>query len=317
MDDDPANCDVERFSIATEKKPDGHVERMPVVLFKPKGKGGAGRLPVVIMLHGTGGNKDAMRDRLERFVEKGMIAMAIDARYHGERSGGAKGSTAYVAAATRAWETPVGQPQEHPWFYDTVWDLWRLLDYLVARPDVDAQRIGMMGISMGGIQTWLAASVDERVSVAVPAISVQSLRWSLENEKWQGRARTIAAAHEAAAHDLGEPEVNQRVCRELWNKIIPGMLDEFDCPSMLRLFASRPLLILNGELDPNCPLDGAQLAFDSVRREYDRLGASDRLRIDVAAGVAHKVTEEQHDMALAWFGTLVETAEVTCIELAA
>jgi hypothetical protein len=44
----------------------------------------------------------------------------------------------------------------------------------------------MIGISMGGIQTWLAASVDERVKVLVPAIAVQSFRWSLENDKWQG-----------------------------------------------------------------------------------------------------------------------------------
>ena len=78
------------------------------------------------------------------------------------------------------------------------------------RDDVDAKRIGMMGISMGGIQTWLAASVDDRVAVAAPLIGVQSFRWSLENDKWQGRANTIKAAHEAAAKDLGEPMVNQQ-----------------------------------------------------------------------------------------------------------
>ena len=88
---------------------------------------------------------------------------------------------------------------------------------------------------------------------------------SLDNGAWQGRARTIQAAHQAAAADLGEPKVNARVCRELWNKVIPGMLDQFDCPSMLRLFAGRPLLILNGELDPNCPLGGADEAGPTGR----------------------------------------------------
>ena len=80
----------------------------------------------------------------------------------------------------------------------------------------------MIGFSMGGIETWLAASVDERVKVAVPAIGVQSFRWCLDNDRWQGRANTIKAAHEAAAKDLGEPAVNQKVCRALWNKVIPG-----------------------------------------------------------------------------------------------
>jgi hypothetical protein len=57
---------------------------------------------------------------------------------------------------------------------------------------------------MGGIETWLAGSVDERVAVLVPMIGVQSFRWSLENDKWEGRANTIKGAHEAAAKDLGE-----------------------------------------------------------------------------------------------------------------
>jgi fermentation-respiration switch protein FrsA (DUF1100 family) len=114
------------------------------------------------------------------------------------------------------------------------------------------------------------------------------------------RARTIHAAHAAAAADLGEPEVNSRVCRELWNKVIPGMLDQFDCPSMIRLFAGRPLLIVNGELDPNCPLGGAKLAFATAEAEYREAGAAEKLKIDVAAGTAHKVTDEQRQAALDW-----------------
>jgi hypothetical protein len=37
---------------------------------------------------------------------------------------------------------------------------------------------------------------------------------------------------------------------------------------MLRLFAGRPLLILNGELDPNCPIEGAEIAFAAARQAY-------------------------------------------------
>jgi len=160
---------------------------------------------------------------------------------------------------------------------------------------------------MGGIETWLAASVDERVAVAVPAISVQSFRWSLEHERWQGRANTILGAHREAALDLGEPEVNQRVCRVLWSKVIPGILDDFDCPSMLRLFAGRPLLIVSGELDPNCPLEGAQLAFGSAQQAFKEAGASDRLQIDVAAGVGHQVTSKQEKLILDWLARWLQT----------
>lgn len=289
----------EKLTFASEKKADGTIERVPLLLVKPKND--KGKLPCVIVLHGTGGNKESQRGFCVELAKRGIIGVAIDARYHGERSGGKKGSEAYVAAIERAWQTKAGEPQEHPFYYDTAWDLWRTVDYLATRDDVDASRIGMIGFSMGGIQTWLAAAVDERVKVAVPAIAVQSFRWSLEHDEWQGRAKTIKAAHDAAAKDLGEKEVNQRVCRELWNKVIPGMLDQFDCPSMLRLFADRSLLIVNGEKDPNCPLGGAKIAFASAEQAFAEKKRSEHLKIMVAEGVGHSVTAEQRAAALAWF----------------
>jgi dienelactone hydrolase len=300
---------VERLSIASERKADGQLERVPILIVHPEGVSQC--RPLVIFLHGTGGNKERQHDWLVRVARLGMIGLAIDARYHGERAGGATSSEAYVAAATTAWKTKPGEPQEHPFYFDTVWDLWRLLDYVEQRPDVDPQQVAMVGFSMGGIQTWLAAAVDDRVRVAVPAISVQSFRWSLEHDRWQARAGTIMATHREAASDLGEPEVNQRVCRVLWNKLIPGILDDFDCPSMLRLFAGRPLLVISGELDPNCPLEGARIAFAAAEQAYREAGASDRLQIDVAPGVGHKVTSQQEKLIVNWLERWLHTPETS------
>jgi dienelactone hydrolase len=295
----PDGLIVETLDFASEKHADGSLERVPALIVHPQASNG--KRPAVIVLHGTGGNKEGMRSWLDELAHRGFVAVAIDARYHGDRSGGLPGAEAYQAAIRAAWKTPDGEPHEHPFYYDTCWDLWRLVDYLQTRDDVDPERIGMMGISMGGIETWLAASVDERVKVAAPVIAVQSFRWSLDHDRWQGRAHTIAAAHEAAARQLGETRVNAEVCRALWSKIIPGILDQFDCPSMLRLFADRPLLIVNGENDPNCPLEGAALAFDTARASKKSAGAPETLKILVAKGVAHSVTDEQHQAILEWF----------------
>jgi dienelactone hydrolase len=289
---------TEHLSFASEKKPDGNEERVPVLLVRPEKV--TRKLPAVIVLHGTGGSKEGQRSWLVNLARRGIIGVAIDARYHGERAGGAKGAAAYNAAIVRAWQSKPGEPQEHPFYFDTVWDLWRTLDYLQTRDDVDGKRLGMIGFSMGGIETWLAASVDERVRVAIPAIAVQSFRWSLENDRWQGRANTIRTAHETAAKDLGEEKVNRKVCRALWEKVIPGILDQFDCPSMVRLSAGRPLLILNGENDANCPLGGAKLAFAAAEEAYRKADASDQLKIMVATGVGHTVTAEQQKAALEW-----------------
>ena len=291
---------LEHLSIASEKKADGSMERVPMLILRPEKSGP--KLPAVIVLHGTGGTMRAAGNLsfMKDLAARNIIGVAIDARYHGERSGGAKGAAAYNEAIVRAWKTKPGAALEHPFYYDTCWDLWRVADYLAARSDIDGKRLGMIGFSMGGIQTWLAASVDERIRVTVPAIAVQSFRWSLEHDAWQGRARTIKLAHEAAAKDLGEAAVNAKVCRALWAKIIPGITEQFDCPSMLRLFAGRALLIVGGAKDANCPYGGAKVAIAAAEQAFHEAKANDKLKVMIAE-VGHQVTAEQRAAALDWF----------------
>mgnify|MGYP003337881100 FL=1 len=285
-----------RWEFISEERAGKDPERVPALLVRPDKPG---KFPVVIVLHGTGGNKEGMMSWLTELAKKGVAGLAIDARYHGERNGAKNKAEGYTEAITRAWRDK-SPNREHPWFYDTSYDLWRLIDVIEKRDDIDASRIGMLGTSMGGIQTWLAASVDERVKVAAPLIGVQSLRYGLENDGWHARANTVRKAHEEAAKDLGEPMVNARVAKELWNRVIPGITDRFDGPAMLPLFAPRPLYIGNGEKDPNCPIIGAKLAFAAAEKAYAAKGASDKLKIDVAAGVPHKVTNEQKADSIAW-----------------
>ncbi len=288
---------IERGFIYTEA-----TEKVPVLIYKPPTHH-ATAFPVVICLHGTGGSKDdeSIKGLLYQFSRAGMMGVAIDARYHGERiPGGANKSEQYVEAITRAWKNGGGKHQ-HPFYYDTVYDLWRLTDYLVTRGDVLPNRIGMMGISMGGIETWMAASVDKRIKVTVPVIAAQSFRWSLEHDRWQGRARTIWKAHEQAARDLGDSTVTKENVERVWEKLIPGITGEFDCPSMIRLFAPRPLLLLNNEKDQNCPLPGAQLAFAAATKAYQALGARNKLTIHVTPDEPHRFLPEHAEMTVAWF----------------
>ncbi len=291
---------AEQVNFAVERHPDGSIERVPALVVRTEHAKPGERMPAVIVLHGTGGRKEQMWPWLEQLAHRGILAIAIDGRYHGERASGTQGTEAYNKAIVRAWRTKRGAPQEHPFYYDTCWDAWRTIDYLETRPDVDPNRVGMIGISKGGIETWLAAAADDRVKLAIPAISVQSFRFGLDHGRWQARANTVREAHQAAADDLGRPTVDASVCEALWAKVIPGIRAIYDAPSMLRLFAGRPLLILNGELDPNCPIDGAELAFASARAAFHDADADDRLKIMVAKGAKHTVTHEQHDAALDW-----------------
>ncbi len=277
-------------------------QKVPVLIYKPLNSTQK-KLPVVICLHGTGGSKDntEIKNLLSRFCEAGFMAVAIDGRYHGERADASAGHNSYNEAIIRAWQNKNSAAQEHPFYFDTVYDLWKLVDYLVTRTDVDSSRIGMMGISKGGIETWMAASVDTRIKVAVPVIAVQGFKWSLENNRWQGRARTIWPAHVQAAKDLGDTGVNKHNVEIFWNKLLPGITGEFDCPSMIRLFAPRPLLILNTENDPNCPLPGAKLAYEAAVGAYQSANATNKLQMDIEPNEPHRFTAKHQDMAVAWF----------------
>ncbi|WP_254070910.1 alpha/beta hydrolase [Pedobacter sp. L105] len=286
---------IEHGFIFSEKN-----QRVPILIYKPVKP--AKSYPAVIFLHGTGGKKEDNEKFMYQLVKRGIIGVSVDARFHGERiAGGAHGAREYVAAATSAWENKDKTHQTHPFLYDTAFDLWRVTDYLVSRPDVDHKRIGLGGISMGGIETWLAASVDQRIKVIVLDISVQSFKWSLDHDKWQGRVGTIQATHLQAAKDLGDSTLNKRNVAVVWNKLLPNITGEFDCPSLLRLMAPRPLLVVGTENDPNCPLPGANIAYEAAVQAYTSKHASDKIKRDVTPKLFHTSTPEHFKMTLDWF----------------
>ncbi len=278
----------EHFTYAAEQG-----ERVPGILVK---QGGSGRRPVVVVLHGTGGTKDAQLDVLKTLAAQGFIAIAIDGRFHGERQTGT-GSTQYVAAMLQTYRTGQG----HPFLYDTVWDVLRLIDYLETRPDVDASRIGLTGFSKGGMETYLAAAVDPRIAVAVPMIGVQSFAWGLDHDMWMSRVGTFQAAIDVAAQDAGVARVDAAFVRTFYDRVVPGIYTQFDGPAMLPLIAPRPLLVINGDSDARTPLVGLMDCMTSAQQGYQNANAADKLTLYLQKQTGHTVTPVALQTAVDWF----------------
>jgi dienelactone hydrolase len=205
---------------------------------------------------------------------------------------------------------------------DIVWDLQRVLDYLQQRPDVDAARIAVTGISLGGMHSWLLAAADDRIAAAAPMIGVQHFGWAVQQLRYHARVESIPLVFQAAAADMqqaqqqqqrptevgsngssgsGSHEISSEVVTAVWNRLLPGLLEHYDAPQSLPLIAPRPLLVANGELDPRCPMQGVELAMAAARAAYEQQGAGDKLQLYVVPGCTHECTACMWEQVHAFF----------------
>jgi dienelactone hydrolase len=286
----------DNFSYASDAQ-----QRVPGILLKSSNS--QGRRPVVIAMHGTGGSKVNEMPFLRKLAAAGFIAIAIDGRYHGERSAAGNGTVDYENAIVKAWREAGtnGKPTEHPLYFDTVWDIMRLIDYLQSRDDVDPNRIGLYGVSKGGIEAYLAAAMDKRVAVAVPCIGLESFKWALDNNDWQVRISTFQNAFNVVAKDAGVEEPGTEFVRQFYARVIPGIDGEFAGPEMTKLICPRPLMAINGDSDAHTPLPGLQICIDTAKAAYHNAGAEDHFIARIQKNTEHQVRPDSEAAAIDWF----------------
>jgi len=198
-------------------------QRVPAVLYRPKD---IEKPPCVLFLHGYGGNKDNARFAAALMIPQGFAVLAIDARLHGERA--EAGRTLLSVEGLAGPDRPM---------VATVIDNRRALDYLQTREDLDAERIGVMGVSMGGMLGSVLAGVDERVDAA--ALIVAGGSWAL----------VAATSDHPSAVRLREAG--------LAGEAIAKITYVMDPVNFVGKIAPRPLLMVNGLDDRIIPRECA------------------------------------------------------------
>ncbi|MCP3144655.1 alpha/beta hydrolase [Pyxidicoccus xibeiensis] len=113
-------------------------------------------------------------------------------------------------------------------------DVTAALDFVSARPDVDPARLGLFGFSMGGTTALLVASADPRVK----AVAAAGAYPALEADVYSGYGRWGALSAEPVLWTLRRAGVDVDAVRPI--------------DGMCRL-QGRPLLLINGDVDPDAP----------------------------------------------------------------
>jgi len=213
-----------------------HDKRVPAWWCLPTS--GTSPYPCLIIMHGYGGDKNGLQMLAPAFAARGIATFAIDAEYHGDRK--QPGSDILGAYIYRNRDA----------LRQTVIDLRRAIDFLQSRREIDAKRIGYIGLSMGGILGGILAGVDERVQA--PILIVAGGDWGYLFAKSQ---------HPAAA------QLRQKQ-PELFNnpQKVNEVLGPVDPVNWVGRISPRPLLMINGKDDQIVPKECTERLFAAAKQ---------------------------------------------------
>jgi dienelactone hydrolase len=113
------------------------------------------KLPAVIFLHGIGQNKNFLKEITSPFNQTGFALLCFDQYTQGERK--LRGKQSFLARC-KAFTQRAAK---------TVDETRRLLDYLSTHPDIDPQRIYLVGASYGAVTGTTVMAKDKRLRAGV------------------------------------------------------------------------------------------------------------------------------------------------------
>ena len=220
-------------------------EAVPAYFVKPETDG---VWPCILYNHAHGGNYVLGKDELlnghavclqkpayaRALTAKGWSALCIDHWCFGER----RGRTESATFKQMLWH---GQVLWGMMVYDSL----KAMDYLCSRPDVDAARVGTLGLSMGSTMAWWLAALDPRVKVCVDICCLTDFQALIEAGGLDGHGIYY---------------------------YVPSLLKHFTTAQINALIAPRAHLSLAGNHDALTPPRGLDRIEAELAQAYGALG---------------------------------------------
>ncbi len=193
----------------------------------------SGKVPGVVLVHGGGGT--AFKEWVQKWNEQGFaaISLAVEGQTDERIPGAPPGAPWQRHAAPGPARTGIygdsAAPLPDQWMYHAVADVVLAHSLLRSQPEVDATRVGVCGISWGGIITATVVGINPRFAFGIPIYGCGGLDRAADN-------------YVRALRD-------NPLYREVWEPL-------------LRLpRATMPLLWLTGPRDAHFPLDVQQASY--------------------------------------------------------
>jgi dienelactone hydrolase len=275
--EDKGDYTVEKFQFDN-----GAGATVPGYILVPKNF--SGKAPAILYCHWHGGQYDSGKEELFHashtpfepgpiLAKRGYVVVAIDSYCFGERNGKGPGGPEEKGTAGEMTASKFNL-----WVGRTLWgmilrDDLMALDYLASRPEVDTERIGVTGMSMGATRAWWLMALDERLKTGVPVACLT-------------RYENLIEHGELKAHGI--------------YYFVPGMLNHFDTEAVIALIAPRPVLFMNGGDDPGSPTDGIKAIEAAARPAWRLAGAETNLQIIIYPGQGHVYTPAMWEKTLSW-----------------
>jgi len=136
--------------------------------------------------------------------------------------------------------------------------LEKLIDCLETRDDVDAGRLGMSGISLGGTATLMFTPAIERIQAAC------CIAW------FNHRRKKMVVI---------DPRYSCFLATAEEHAFIPGWLPEFSDSDLASLICPRPLMVQTGKADGIAWWPFVEEEWAATTAHYERLGLTDRAEL--------------------------------------
>jgi pimeloyl-ACP methyl ester carboxylesterase len=224
------------------------------------------KAPVILYNHSHGGNYGVGKEELlqgaaylyptpyaAELTRQGYMVLGIDAWGFGERRGRTEGAI----FKEMLWN---GQVMWGMMVYDSI----KAIDYLLTRDDVDPDRIGTLGMSMGSTMSWWLAALDQRIKVCIDICCLSDFQ-------------SIITTGAIDGHGV--------------YYFVPSLLKHFTSAQINALISPRPRLSVNGIYDRFTPESGLDRIEAEVTRVYRDSGAVERFVVK-RYPVAHFETAE-------------------------